>query len=130
MAAIGKRNSVIVGEIFAFNSSYLSSVCPFSEREPHSQDQLDKADEVDQQSHALDQLDEVEKDCAIDRCGRARGFRDQGLFCVCRVRFFYSPYIKNSANFFAFERVAVVDEPLAKQDKQVPAMEEQSAKKR
>ena len=47
MPAIGERNSVTVGEIFAFNSSYLSSVRPCSEREPHAQDQLDKADEVD-----------------------------------------------------------------------------------
>ena len=42
-----------------------------------------------------------------------------------RVRFWYSPHLQNSAHFFAFERVAVVDEPLAKQDKRVPAMEEQ-----
>ena len=60
MAAIGERNSVTVGESFSFNSSYLSSIRPCSEREPHAQDQLDKADEVDQQSHALDQLDEVD----------------------------------------------------------------------
>ena len=57
MAAIGERNSLTGGEFFAFNSSYLSSVRPCSERQPHAQDQLDKAGEVDQQSHALDQLD-------------------------------------------------------------------------
>ena len=45
-----------------------------------------------------------------------------------RVCFCYSPHIKNSAHF-AFERVAVVDEPLAKPEKRVPAMEEQLAKK-
>ena len=39
-------------------------------------DQLDEVDEVDQQSHALDQLD---KDCASDRCGLASGF----LITVC-----------------------------------------------
>ena len=51
-----------IGDLrFAFNSSYLSSIRPCSEREPHAHDQLDKADEVDQLSHALDQLrDEVD----------------------------------------------------------------------